>query len=89
LNPTGIGNTFKVTKYELSDTKANSWYLATQRKLTHQNCEDNPAIVDEVNKASELKPEDMGKVNISENRIRMAFDLKSYSAVLFVFKKIE
>ena len=89
LNPTDIGKTFKVTKYELSDTKANSWYLATQRKLTHQNCEDNPAVVDEINKASELKPEGMGKVNVSENRIRMAFDLKSYSAVLFVFQKIE
>ncbi|MFA5206440.1 MAG: hypothetical protein WC708_18740, partial [Lentisphaeria bacterium] len=82
----GAGKKFQVTRYELSDTKANSWYLATRMKLTQQMCVDNPALVAQINRDSELKPENLGVLTATrEGRVALEFPLKAYSAVLFVF----
>jgi hypothetical protein len=84
-----LGKKFTVTKFELSDTRANSWYLAKQLKLTQQMCADNPALVDQINRDSELKPEAMGTVTTKNQIATINFGMKSYSAVLFVLKKVE
>jgi len=89
IDPAKIGNKFKVTRYELSKTKANSWYLAQKIKLTQADCIKNPSIVDQINRDSELKPESMGAVEAKNGKIDLKLNLSGYSAVLLVLEKEE
>lgn len=89
IDPAGLGNTFKATRYELSATKGNSWYLAQQIKLTQADCIKNPAIVDKINTDSELKPENQGLIKTQNGKLNITFRLPAYSAVLYVFEKKE
>lgn len=89
IDPNGIGKKFQATKYELSETKANSWYLAKERKITFAQAENDLSVVDTLNKDSELKPEDLGLHEVKDGTIHLQCTIPSYGAVLFVLKKAE
>ncbi len=79
------GEKYRITRYEMSATKANSCYLATQEKLTQEKCEKNIAVVDRINKDSELKPEDMGSVSVGAGgKLNFSAKVPAFSASLFV-----
>lgn len=80
--------TFNVTKYELSKTQANSWFLAQNLKLTQADCEKTPALVDRINRDSELKAENLGALAIKDGKLELSFAMPAYSARLYVFTKI-
>jgi hypothetical protein len=88
IDPAGLGKTFKVTRYELSKTKANSWYLAQKIRLTQADCIKNPSLVDKLNKDSELKPENAGMAEVRAGKIVLKFELPAYSASLYVLEKL-
>ena len=88
VRPAGIGARFKATKYELSSTKANSWYLAQEAGLTQADCENDISLVDKINRESELKPENAGTYQATNDKIHLNFSLPAYSAVLYVFEAI-
>ncbi len=88
IKPGEPGKGFKVTRYEFSKTKSNSWYLAQKMRLTQGDCIKNPSIVDTINRDSELKPEDAGTVTLKDGKIHLKHDMPAYSAVLFVLDKI-
>jgi hypothetical protein len=87
VQPAGLGRRFKVTRYELSATKANSWYLAQQRQLTQAQCVRDPAIVDRINRESELKPENLGLLTAADGKLTLSFPMPAYSAMLYVFER--
>lgn len=86
VDPAGLGNQFKVTKYELSATKANSWRLAQQMNLTQADCEKEVAIVDKINRESELKPEDAGRVETRNGKLKLTLAMPAYSATLLILE---
>jgi hypothetical protein len=83
------GTKYNVVRYELSATKANSCYLATKEKLTQEKCEKNPAVVDRINRESELKPDKMGSYTLTSGGI-LKFNVKMpvFSASLFVLAPV-
>jgi hypothetical protein len=87
IDPAGLGKKFKVTRYELSETKANSWYQAQQMKLTQADCERDPSIVEKINKDSELKAESMGMIELQSGKLHLAVKMPVYSASLFILEK--
>jgi hypothetical protein len=89
VNPAGMATKFRAAKYELSETKANSWYLATQRKLTFGEAENDLSLVDQINRDSELKHEDTGVQNVTDGKIHLQCTIPSYGAVICVLKKAE
>lgn len=89
IKPDEIGKKFKVTKYEMSGTKANSAYLAKQMKLTQADCENDVSLVDKINRESELKPEDLGEVEVKDGVAQLSVDMPAYSASLLVLEKVE
>jgi len=89
IKSAGLGNRFKVTRYELSKTKSNSWYLAQRMRLTQADCIKNPSIVDTINRDSELKPEDAGTVEAKDGQLHLKTDLPAYSAVLYVLENTD
>jgi hypothetical protein len=86
IDPADIGERFTVKRYELSKTKANSWYLAQQRKLTQADCRRDPSIVDAINRESELKAEELGVLEVKDGRITLQAAMPAYSASLFVLE---
>ncbi len=89
LNSLPEGTTYDVTRYELSATKANSCYLATQKKLTQAICEKNIPVVDRINKDSELKPENLGNVSVgSGGKLKFSVKVPAFSASMFVLKPV-
>jgi xylan 1,4-beta-xylosidase len=84
----GLGQRFRATKYELSRTKANSWYLAQQMKLTQADCERDLSLVDRINRKSDLKAEDEGMHDAAGGKVTIHFGLPAYSAVLYLFDKV-
>ncbi len=88
VNPAGLGHKFKATKYEFSGTKGNSWYLAQQMKLTQADCERDVTIVDRINRASEIKPENAGVYKVEGGKLNLNFSMPAYSAVLYVFDPV-
>ncbi|MBN1556252.1 MAG: hypothetical protein JXA11_16045 [Phycisphaerae bacterium] len=89
IDPDGIGKKFHVTKYELNETKANSYTLARQRKITFAQVDKDLTLVDKLNKDSELKPEPIGLHETREGKIHLQCEIPSYGAVLLVLKKAE
>lgn len=76
----------KITRYELSETKANSAYLCQTRRITQADCENNLALVDEINRLSELMPEDLGRQPVQNGKVSLSFDMPAFSASLFVLE---
>jgi xylan 1,4-beta-xylosidase len=87
IDPAGMGKKFKVTRYELSENKANSWYLAQQMKLTQADCERDVSVVEKINKDSELMPEDMGVAEVQNEKVHLKVNIPAYSASLFILEK--
>jgi hypothetical protein len=87
IDPADLGTAFDVTRYTLSATESNSWFLAQKMKLTMGHCKKDPSIVDKINTDSELKPRKLGRIETKDGKLHLQFELPAYSATLYVFKK--
>ena len=79
---------YKVTRYELSATKANSWYLATRDGITQKMCEDDIAVVDRLNRESELQPETSEANSDADGNLSTTITMPTMSASLLVFEEL-
>ncbi|MCE5198902.1 MAG: hypothetical protein ABFD54_14670 [Armatimonadota bacterium] len=89
VNPAGIGSSFRVQRYVLSSTQANSWYLANQRSLTQADCARDSSLIDSINNASKLVPIDDGVKTVTDGAIHLNVSIPAYSALLFVLEKAD
>jgi xylan 1,4-beta-xylosidase len=80
----GPAKRYRARRYELSSTKANSWYLAQQMHLTQADCERDISLVDRINRDSDLRAEDAGLHEVVAGKLSLRFELPAYSAVLYV-----
>jgi xylan 1,4-beta-xylosidase len=87
IDVSGFGKKFKVSKYELSATKANSAYLCQSRKITQEDCEKNLNLIDEINNASKLQREDVGQKKVVDGKVSLDCRISTFNAVLFVLEK--
>ncbi len=77
---------YKVTRYELSKDKANSWYLATRDHVTQQMCEQDVSVVDRLNRESEFAPETIEIATDAQGRATLTLPMPTMSASLLVFE---
>ncbi|MEN6583690.1 MAG: hypothetical protein ABFD54_14680 [Armatimonadota bacterium] len=84
-----LGRKFKVTKYELSETKANSWYLAQQMNLTQADCDKDISIVERINAETEPKAEDAGIHEATDGVVHVNLSMPSFSVTVLVMEKVD
>ena len=86
--PDGPATRYHARRYELSGTKANSWYLAQQTHLTQADCERDISLVDKLNRESDLQAEDAGAPEVVAGKLSLRLQLPAYSAALIVLDPV-